>query len=589
MRIRTGKTKNGRLFYVIKTYYDSHGVEHTVTVEKLGNENDIRARTGRDPDEWAKEHVARLNEEEKKQNADVTISFSRTKLLSKGHIYEYNAGYLFLQKIYYELGLDKICRQITKRHAFQYDLNSILSRLLYGRVLQPCSKTATFEYSKSLLEKPGFEKHQIYRALDVLCGESDFLQQQLYKNSFVYGKRNTGVIYYDCTNFFFEIEQQDENGLRKYGKCKENRPLPIVEMGLFTDRDGIPLGVCINPGNTSEQKTLKPIEQRIISEYGMSKFIVCTDAGLASKANRKFNSVQDRAFIVTSSIKKLKNELKEWALAPEGWFLSGGNKRKKYDISKLITGDIDDRTKAAFHEKVFYKERWVDQGSFEEKLIVTFSVKYQQYQRSIRNGQVERARKAIVNGSVKVKKYNQNDYRRFVEKTAVTDAGEVADNTLFAIDTERVAEEERYDGFYALNTNLDDKSGEIVKISHQRWQIEECFRIMKSDFKARPAHVSTDTRIGGHFLTCYLALVLYRYLEKKTGYKYTCGQLISTLQGMHMREVVGKGYLPSYTRTDITDDLHEAFGFRTDYDFITSQNMKTILKASRDRNLTRKK
>lgn len=589
MRIRTGKTKNGRLFYVIKTYYDSHGIEHTVTVEKLGNENDIRTRTGRDPDEWAKEYVAKLNEEEQKQNADVNISFSQTKLLSKGHIYEYNAGYLFLQKIYYELGMDKICRQITKRHSFQYDLNSILSRLLYGRILEPCSKTATLEYSKNLLEKPNFEKHQIYRALDVLCEESDFIQQQLYKNSFVYGKRNTGVIYYDCTNFFFEIEQQDEDGLRKFGKSKENRPLPIVQMGLFTDRDGIPLGVCIDPGNTNEQKTLKPIEQRIISEYGMSKFIVCTDAGLASKANRKFNCIKDRAFIVTSSIKKLKGELKEWALEPYGWYLCEGNKRKKYDISKLITDETDDKTKTSFYDMVFYKERWVDQGSFEEKLIVTFSLKYQQYQRNIRNGQVERARKAIDNGSVKAKKYNQNDYRRFVEKTAVTGDGEVAESALFAIDAQRIAEEERYDGFYALNTNLDDDPGQIVKINHQRWQIEECFRIMKSEFRARPAHVSTDTRIEGHFLTCYLALVLYRYLEKKTGYKYTCNELISTLHGMHMREVIGKGYLPSYTRTDITDDLHETFGFRTDYDFITAQNMKKILKSSKDRNLTRKK
>ena len=589
MRIRVTKTKNGRLFYVIKTYYDSHGIEHTVTVEKLGNENDIKARTGRDPDQWAKEYVAKLNEEEKKQNADVTLSFSQTKLLSKEHIYEYNSGYLFLQKIYYELGIDKICRQIAKRHSFQYDLNSILSRLLYGRILEPCSKKATFEYSKSLLEKPNFEAHHVYRALDVLCDESDFIQQQLYKNSFVYGNRNTGVIYYDCSNFFFEIEQQDEEGLRKFGKCKENRPLPIVEMGLFIDRDGIPLGVCIDPGNTNEQKTLKPIEQRIISEYGMSKFIVCTDAGLASKANRRFNSINNRAFIVTSPIRKLKNELKEWVLSPQGWYISDGNRRKKYDISKLITGDIDEQTQQAFNDTVFYKERWVDQGSFEEKLIVTFSPKYQRYQRSIRNGQIQRAGNAIDNGTAKVQKYNQNDYRRFVEKTAVTEDGEIAENTLFSINAKRIAEEEKYDGFYALNTNLDDDPRQIVKVNHQRWQIEECFRIMKSEFKARPAHVSTDARIKGHFLTCYLALVLYRYLEKRTGNKYTCEQLISTLRGMHMREVVGEGHLPSYTRNDITDELHEAFGFRTDYQIITSQRMKEIIKSSKERNLTRKK
>ena len=250
---------------------------------------------------------------------------------------------------------------------------------------------------------------------------------------------------------------------------------------------------------------------------------------------------------------------------------------------------MDEKTQQTFQDTVFYKERWVDQGSFEEKLIVTFSLKYQRYQRSIRNGQIERTRKAIENGTAKAKKYNQNDYRRFVEKTAVTDDGEIAENALFSIHTKRIAEEEQYDGFYALNTNLDDDPGEIVKVNHQRWQIEECFRIMKSEFKARPAHVSTDTRIKGHFLTCYLALVLYRYLEKRTGNKYTCEQLLSTLRGMHMREVLGEGYLPSYTRTDITDTLHEAFGFRTDYQILTAQKMKSILKSSKDRNLTRKK
>lgn len=589
MRIRTTKTKNGRLFYVIKTYYDARGIEHTVTVEKLGNEHEIRKRTGQDPDTWAKAYVATLNEEEKQQNEAVTLRVSQTKRLSKGRQYEYHAGYLFLQKLYYELGIDKICGQIAKRHSFAFDLNSILSRLLYGRILNPCSKKATMEFSKTLLEKPDFEQHQIYRALDVLCEESDFIQQQLYKNSFVYGKRQTGVIYYDCTNFFFEIEQQDEDGLRKFGKSKENRPLPIVEMGLFMDKDGIPIGMCINPGNTNGQTTLKPIEQRILSEYGMSKFIVCTDAGLASKANRKFNSIKDRAFITTSSIKKLKKELREWALAPDGWMLYEGGKRKKYDISSLVKGTADEKLKDRLCDKVFYKERWVDQGSFEEKLIVTFSLKYRQYQRNIRNGQVERAKKAIENGTVKSKKYKQNDYRRFVEKTSVTEDGQIADNDLFALNLETIAKEETYDGFYALNTNLDDDPKEIVQVNHQRWQIEECFRIMKTEFEARPAYVSNEARIQAHFLTCYMALTLYRFLEKRLGGKYTCDQLISTLQGIHMREILGEGYFPSYTRTDLTDDLHEAFGFETDYDFITAQTMKKILKSSKDRNVVRKK
>lgn len=579
MRIRTGKTKNGRLFYVIKTYYDSQGVEHTVTVEKLGNENDIRKRTGRDPDEWAKEYVAQLNEKEKQEKQDITLTFPQGKRIRKGHRRDFNVGYLFLQKMYHDLDLDKLCKQITKRHSFQYDLSSILSRSIYGRILEPCSKRATLKFAKALIEPPKFEQQHLYRSLDVLYEESDFIQQQLYQNSFCYGKRKTGVIYYDCTNFFFDIEQQDEDGLRKYGKSKENRPLPIVEMGLFTDQEGIPLGVCIHPGNTNEQTTLKPIEQRMISEYGMSKFVVCTDAGLASKANRRFNDVQGRAFIVTRSIKQMKKELKEWALSSEGWLLCGDSKKKKYDISKFE--DMGEELLEKFYEKTFYKERWVDQGSFEEKIVVTYSLKYRQYQRNIRAGQIERAQKAIDNGNAKIKKYNQSDYRRFIEKTPLTDDGEVAQQALYDIDTERIKEEKRYDGFYAVCTNLDDDPQEIIKVNQSRWQIEECFRIMKSDFSARPAFVRTNAHIHAHFLICFIALTIYRLLEKKLGDRFTCDQILSTLRDMRMTEVLGEGYMPSYTRDDITDALYEAFGFRTDEEFITKERMKKILKESK--------
>lgn len=581
MRIRTTKTKNGRLFYVIKTYYDSRGIEHSVTVEKLGNENAIRETYGRDPDEWAKEYVTQLNEKEKLEMQDVVLHFSKSKLLTKEYRYEFNVGYLFLQALYHELGLDAICRRIAKRHSFRYDLDSILSRLLYGRILKPCSKLSTVEFAQQLVEKPVFQEHQVYRALDVIAEESDWIQQTLYQNSFALGKRHTGVIYYDCTNFFFEIEQADEDGLRKYGKSKENRPLPIVEMGLFMDQDGIPLAVCIHPGNTNEQTTLKPIEKRLISQFGLSKFVVCTDAGLASKANRKFNDVQNRAFIVTQSIKKLKADLKSWALDPEGWRLSGETKTRYYNLLQL------DRHND--HDTIFYKERWIDQGSFEEKIIVTFSIKYQEYQRSIRQGQIDRAQKAIDAGTAAIKKHRQNDFRRLIRKEAVTKDGELAERDIYSLDLEQIQEEQRYDGFYAVCSNLDEDPSAIIRVNHHRWQIEECFRIMKSELKARPAYVQNDSRIEAHFLTCFLALTLFRFLEKKLNYQFTCDQIISTLQEMNVREVMGEGYLPVYTRTDITDALHETFGFRTDYHITTQNDMKQILKQTKKKSTTRKK
>lgn len=573
MRIKTTNTKNGRLFYVIKTYYDTHGKEHSLTVEKLGNENDIREKYNCDPDSWAKEYVSKLNEQEKIDNAEIQVSFSQTSLLSKNHRYTFNIGYFFLQVLYYQLGLDKICKSITDKHNFDYDLNDILSRLIYGRILQPCSKIATYHFASELLEQPVFSEHQIYRALDVLAEESDFIQEKIYSNSFALGKRNSGIIYYDCTNFFFEIEESDEDGLRQYGKSKENRPLPIVEMGMFIDSDGIPLSMCIHPGNTNEQVTLKPLEEKIISDYHMSKFVVCTDAGLASRANRRFNDIQDRAFVVTQSIKKLKKDLKEWALDTEGWMRYGQTSNKRYSIADL-NPEID-------YETIFYKERWIDQGSFEEKMIVTYSMKYCMYQQKIRNTQIERAQRLIDQGKAKIKKNRQNDFMRFIDKISTTDDGEIAKSETYCLNVEKIKDEEKYDGYYAVVSNLDEEACEIIKVTKQRWKIEECFRIMKTEFKSRPVYVQKDERIKAHFITCFLALIIYRYLEKKMNYKYTCDQLLDTLQNMNVRELVGEGYLPSYTRTDITDLLHDTFGFRTDYQAISKVNMKKILKETK--------
>lgn len=569
MRLRTTNTKNGRLFYVIKTYYDSHGKEHSLTVEKLGNENDIRTKYGMDPDKWAKNHIAKLNEEEKKENKPVEVSFFPSKRLDKNKINTYQIGYLFLQSLYHELKIDQICKKISKKYSFEYDLNSIFSRLLYGRIIHPCSKLSTSKFAHTLLEKPNFEEHQVYRALDVIAMESDFIQSETYTNSFALGKRHTGVIYYDCTNYFFEMEQALDNALPQYGKSKENRPLPIVEMGLFMDKDGIPLSFCIHPGNTNEQITLKPAEQKLISEFGMSKFVVCTDAGLSSKANRRFNTIQQRAFITTQSIKKLPKELKEWALDKKGWSIVGDKSITKHDITKL------DGEK--FKETTFYKERFVDQGTFEEKLLVTFSLKYQKYQQKIRNEQIERARIAIQKGSAKLKKRNQHDYRRFVEKTSVTPDGEIAEREIFHINEKRILEEQQYDGFYGVTTNLDDEPESIIRVNQQRWQIEECFRIMKSEFKARPVYLKNDCRIEAHFLTCFMALILFRYLEKKLKNKFTCQEIIHTLKSMQLREILGKGYIPTYTRNEITDALHEAFHFETDHDIITLTEMKKII------------
>lgn len=582
MRVRTGKTSKGRLFYIIKTYYDTKGIEHTVTVEKLGNEHDIREKTGRDPDEWARERAKYLTEKEKAEETKVIVEFPTKKLITKDHQYSFNVGYLFLQKIFYELKLDKICADIQAKSNFEFNLTDILAKLIYGRILHPASKLATFDFSKTLLEQPEFEQHHIYRALDVLAEHSDEIQAQVYKNSFALGTRKTKVIYYDCSNFYYEIEEPDVDGLRQYGKSKENRPLPIVEMGLFIDQDTLPLLMNIYPGNTNEQITLRPSEKQLLQDFEMSKFVVCTDAGLSSKANKRFNSLNDRAYITTQSLKKLKGELKETALNPKQWYLMGSKtKHKKYDISTI------DEEK--FKDSIFYKEIPVDNDEFYERLIVTYSIKYRNYMRNIREGQVARAEKALKNGGVRAKK-NANDFRRFIKKENYTPDGELAEKTRQYIDTEVIKNEAQYDGFYAVSTNLmDEEPSEIAAVNHQRWQIEQCFRIMKSEFKARPAYVQKDNRIKAHFLICFLALLIYTYLEKRLNGKYSCEEIIEALRGMQVREIVGEGYIPTFTRNDFTDDLHEVFGFRTDEHFITKSDMKKIKRISKQRKMYAKK
>ena len=566
MKLTISKSKNASSLYVTKSIY-VNGVHTSKIVEKLGTYADLEKKlNGEDPIEWAKAYVAELTRKEKEEKREVMVRYSPAKQIDKDEQKTFNGGYLFLQQISHQLGLSKISKVISDKYKFTYNLDSVLSRLVYSRIIFPASKLATCEQSKLFMEQPEFELQHLYRSLEVLAKESDCIQSELYKNSLKICDRNKGILYYDCTNYFFETEQED--GLRQYGVSKEHRPNPIVQMGLFMDGDGFPLAFCINKGNTNEQVTLKPLEKKIISDFGLSRFVVCTDAGLASVANRKFNDIQDRAFITTQSIKKLKASLREWALDPTGWKMSGSD--VLYDLTELNEDSNLDLT--------FYKERWIKEKDLEQKLIVTFSTKYQKYQQSIRNRQIERAQKLIDTNPGKLKKSNSNDYKRFISKSHCTENGEVAENESYSIDTDLIAGEAAYDGFYAVCTNLDDDASAIIKVNQRRWEIEESFRIMKSEFKARPVYLQRDDRIEAHFTTCFISLMIYRLLEKKLGEKYTCHDIVTGLRDMNFFEITGEGYLPTYTRTDLTDDLHDAFGFRTDYQIVNTKQMKKIFK-----------
>ena len=570
MRLKVSKSNNAASLYVIKSTYENK-VNSSKIVETLGTYKELKEKlNGRDPYEWAREYIAELNRKEKEGTEPVVIAkYSPSKQLGKDVRQSYHGGYLFLQRLYHEFGLHRICADITGRYKAEYDLNGILAALLYTRILFPGSKKSSHEISKRFIQGPEFELHQVYRALDLISKESDFIQSQLYKNSLKLSKRNTGVLYYDCTNYFFEIEQ--ESGSRQYGVSKQHQPNPIVQMGLFMDGDGIPLAFSINKGNTNEQLTLKPLEKKILSDFDLSRFVVCTDAGLGSTGNREFNNRGERAFIVTQSLKMLKGPLREWALEPMGWSLPG--EQNVYSLT-----DINEEK----HRKsIFFKEQWVDIKGLRQRMLVTYSLKYRDYQRRIRENQINRALQAIKTGQGKLSHTNQNDYKRFITQTHCTPDGEVAGSTSCGLNEEAIQKEAAYDGFYAVCTSLADDASGIIQINKRRWEIEECFRIMKSEFKARPVYLSRDDRIQAHFMTCFLSLILYRALEKRLGERFSCEDIVDQLKDMNFNHVKGAGYVPCYTRTDFTDALHDAFGFRTDFEIVTEKKMKSILKITK--------
>jgi transposase len=538
-------------------------------VERLGTVEAL-AKTlgGRDPIEWAKAYIGELNAQAKEGNRKITAEFWANKQLPQNVQTLFNGGYLFLQSIYHGLGLDEICRQISERYRFQYDLSAILSRLIYTRVMYPSSKMSSLEASRTLIEQPEFELAHIYRALDVIAKESDFIQERVYKNSLHLMDRNTAVLYYDCTNYFFETEEEDE--LRRYGTSKEHRPNPIVQMGLFMDGSGIPLAMCINNGASNEQPTLKPIEDRIARDFSLSKFVVCTDAGLGSRDNRVMNNADGRAFVVTQSLKQMKDFLKAWALTPTGWHIP--RSKVTYNLK-----EIDD---TAANECTYYKERWMKENGLVQRLIVSYSPKYKAYQRAVRAKQIVRAERMVAAPGI-LKRKKQNDPSRFVTTEHCTKEGEIAKRCKVTLDQAAVAKEEMYDGFYGVCTNLEDDISTIIKVNKGRWEIEESFRILKSEFRARPVYLSDTDRIKAHFTTCFLSLLVYRILERKLGQKYTVENILQTLREMKFYELKDAGYIPAYPRTALTDALHDAFGFRTDTEIVLKKEMRGILKTTK--------
>ena len=571
MRLGISKSKNTINYYIIKDY-TKNGKRSTKHVERIGNLEEVKKLAGnQDYQEWLKDYVKKYNEEHCKKEI-ITIKKNNKKIIDSNINNNFNVGYLFLENIYNQLKLKDICNNIQNKYQFKFDLNEILSYLVFARIIYPTSKLETYKQCQNFIEQPKFQLHDEYRALSYLANNIDFIQEKIFENSKNVIKRNSEIIYYDCTNYFFEIEHDDE--FRKYGINKQHQPKPQVGMGLFMDGDGIPLSFNIYPGNQNEQKTLISEETKIVNNFKMdnTKMILCTDAGLASDEIKKYNIKDNRGFVITQSLKKLKDSDKVKVFNDNDWRLPG-DLRNVYNLNEIRNNE---ELKEKYYDKLFYKIISSETKSVKQDLIVTFSFKYFDYNRNIRNTQIERAKKSIDTNQATRKGKNQNDYKRFIVDTKSTDTGEVAENSNLSLNEDLIKQEEQYDGYYALTTNLIGDIEQILKITKGRWEIEESFRIMKTDFLARPVNLSREDRIKSHFLTCFMALLIYRILEKKLDYKYTTSEILKAIRNMNVLESKGDGYIPEYIRTNLTDDLHDIFGFRTDYEINTYKDFKKI-------------
>jgi transposase len=600
-RLKITKSKYSESYFIIDDHTDPATKKRsTFVVERLGNLAHWKSELGTDSRDEVVAHlrqkVIEMRQADKEKKALISVQLSPVQKIEKGASTYYNVGYLYIQNILYALGLKDICEKIAEKYKFEFDLCSILSDLICTRIIYPGSKRSSFEDASHFLEGPQYALHQVYRALPVLAKERYFIESELYKNSGAVVPRDNTVLYYDCTNFYFEIEEEDD--YRKYGKSKENRPNPIVQYGLFMDASGIPLADICFPGNMNEQETLRVLQQRIEKDFKLSRFITCTDAGLNGWENKIYiDRKRDGAYICTKPIKTMPKHLKEWATDPEGWKILGQN--KLYNISELEETTLIDGKEVPTDSLVFYKDRWITdtkkskvtkkKETLEEHLIVSFSTKYKKYQKRIRDKKLARAAKLLDNPG-RLEKKDARNPRYYIERIDNTTEGEVAGETHYYIDTKKIEEEEALDGLYAITTDLEDSDiGLVIQQCKGRWEIEESFEIMKSEFKTRPIYVNKEESIDGHLLTCFMALLVYRILEKYLDNKYTCPEIIKTLRDQDITHLKGNNYVPSFTRTDLTDELSKIFGFEFATEVIAEKNLKKFLRRAKSRKITQTK
>lgn len=601
MYLSSTRPVEGKILYVVKGFRDEKGKATSKNVRRLGTLAEIREREDvEDAWAWAKQELARLNEEERLGLQKIKIELSPTARIRKGEQSKYTGADLMLIPLYNSLGLPQICESIQNNRKIQYNLNEILEALVMLRIIYPCSKRSSFELNKRRIRKTTFELEDIYRALTLLSSHINDIQAQIWKCSQKVMNRNTRVIFYDCTNYYFEIEDNDKDyvdketgeviiGMRKRGKSKEHRPNPIVQMGLLMDGDGIPLSFILFPGNESEQPSLKTIEEMVADKFGLNEFIISTDAGLGSEDNRRYNMTEGREYITVQSLPSLSKKDQEMALDPRGW-------RIAFRDTSLPPIDINDPQKEIFNlneinleterHTRFYKEIIVDKkingkasSARPERVIVTYNHDYSLY---LQNKRAERlaAANSIVKNKRTKSRQTQQDPRRYVKTEYLTRDGKMASKVLMSIDQKAVEYEKRFDGFYAYGTSLEDDAIDVLRARSFHHEIEHLFRSTKSFLDARPVHLHRQDRIKSHFLICFISMVILKILQKQLNMpKLSIDQLISTLRSFEFDYFSSIGYKPLFVRNELTDNIQKLNGIYVDTEIVDVKRMNKLYRS----------
>lgn len=598
MRLSFSRPQRPHTIYVLESFRDKTGKSTTRRVEILGSEEEIEKKHGC-PDglEWAKAHVARLNEENKIKKERIKVELSPSERINPGEQVGYDCGDLLLLPLYQKLGLPQVCGRIVEGTKVKYNLNEILEALVMLRLLCPCSKLSSFGLGKKRVRKMTCDLEDIYRALSLLSTHIDAIQATVWENSKKIVRRDTRVVYYDCTNYYFEIEDNDPvgkdprhpkrpEGIRRRGKSKEHRPNPIVQMGLLMDTDGIPLSFIIFPGNESEQPSLQKIEEMIADKFGLNEFVISTDAGLSSEDNRRYNMTEGREYIAVQSLPKLSEDDRKMALDPHGWHIAFRD--PKYgpicpEDPAQDTFNLDEIDLEAERHTKFYKEIIVNKAlggrkstARPERVIVTYCHDFALYLRHKRQERVKAAEKIIRNKQVKPRQ-SQQDPRQYVSTVYVTQDGEVAEHVSMALDVKTIENEARFDGFYAYGTSLDDDAVDVLRARSFHHEIEHLFRTTKSLLDARPVYLQRADRIRSHFLICFLSMVILKILQKQLDMpEVTIDSLIATIRDFKLGYIRGAGYIPLFERNELTDRLQEINGICVDTQVVKTKTLNAI-------------